>query len=149
MALVLLPLIAIAGLAAYVSRTGRDRAVQNHPAARWVLRAALIPLLLLLALSLLLGIGEIAGDVPGGVFHLAPILPIVILAWLAWQRPVAGGVTLLTLGALLATTFFSIMGGDLGFKVQAALITGVPFLASGLLCLLAAAVASRPAAQHR
>ncbi|HEX6290252.1 MAG TPA: hypothetical protein VFZ66_13750 [Herpetosiphonaceae bacterium] len=144
MLLMLFPLLAIVGLGFYMLREGRDDLVRAHPYARWIMVAALLPLVALIAFSLLFGIGELAADVPGGVFHLLPIIPIVILASQAWHRPVAGGVTLMVPGVVLGATFFGMMQGEIGFKVQGAIIMGVPFLLAGAGFLAAGAVA-RPA----
>jgi hypothetical protein len=150
MELVMLPLLAIVGLAAYVFQEGRDALVQHHSRAQWIMIAALLPLGALIGFSLLLGIGEMLGGVPGGPFHLLfPTLPIVILAWLAWRRPGAGGVTLMLLGTLLGIAFFGTINGDAAFKLQAALVIGAPFVTSGALFLSAAIVArSRAGALH-
>ena len=124
--------LAIAILGFILLRKGRDQRVQDHPWARWLMVAALIPLGLQVAIYLFFGFGEMASGDLSGAGHLLPVVTTVLLALLAWRRPVEGGVALVLMGILSRVTVSGI---------PALFIVVIPPVISGLLFLLAGWVA--------
>src|SRR5574341_1891175 len=73
--------------------------------------AALIPLGWATAILLLFAFGETAGGDWSGLGHLIQAIPIVLLMWLGWKRPLWGGIFLLFLGFLASHSFSSLLRG--------------------------------------
>jgi len=98
-----------------------------------------IPLVILL----LFAIGETAGGDWSGLGHLIQAIPIALLMWLGWKRPLWGGVFLLVL-SLIAAYFFAnpLRGMD---WLAPLLIIVAPLILSGILLLSAARLEIRTA----
>jgi hypothetical protein len=98
--------------------------------------AALIFPGLTFAILLLFTIGETAGGDWSGLGHLIQAIPIALLMWLGWKRPLWGGMLLLVL-AFIAFQFFSdaLRGPE---WLAPFLIIVAPLLLSGFLFLGAA-----------
>ena len=128
-----------------VWRRGRDRRVANVPAARWLRIAAVVPLALQAAVFVLFGIGEMAGGDLSGAGHLLQLAPTVLLAVLAWLRPLEGGLALLAMGILEAATIVGAIAGagEGAIPSPALLILAGPYLISGALFFLAGRLARR------
>jgi hypothetical protein len=94
--------------------------------------AGLILLGLQVGVFLLFGIGEMASGDLSGAGHLLPAVATVVLAVLAWRRPVEGGVALVLIGVLARVGVSDI---------TALLILAAPPIVSGLLFLLAGWIA--------
>jgi hypothetical protein len=105
---------------------------------------ALIPPGLAAAVLLLFTLGETAGGDWSGLGHLIFALPIGVLMWLGWKRPLWGGILLLLLGSLAALFFSDALRGP-GWLAPFLIIVG-PLSLSGLL-LLGAAGLERKAAR--
>jgi hypothetical protein len=97
------------------------------------------------AFLLFMGIGEMAGEDLSSVAHPIPALLVVILIFLVRKQPAVGGVVLVILGMLAATYSYEAMSRPPD-KLQAALLMGSPFVVSGLLLLVAVAVARKGSA---
>ena len=117
-------------------RKGRDQRVRNHLTARWLMVAGFILLGLQVGVFLLFGFGEMASGDFSGAGHLLPAVSTLLLALLAWRRPLEGGVALVLLGILSRV-------GVSG--TPALLILVAPPLVSGLLFLFAGWVARNDA----
>jgi hypothetical protein len=95
---------------------------------------------LIASVSLLFAIGEMAGGVPGGEGHLIPVFVAGGLMLLARWRETLAGVVTVVIGSAAALFFGTAMQGEWLFRAQAALLTGVPLVASGSLLLIAGAL---------
>jgi hypothetical protein len=127
-----------------VWRLGRDRRVEGVPSARWLRIAAVVPLALEGLVFLFFGIGEMASGDLSGAGHLLELLVPVLLAILAWLRPLEGGLALLAAGVLQAVGMLSAIAGVEGAVISPALmILGVPMIVSGALFFIAGLLAQR------
>src|SRR5512135_2250869 len=99
--------IAVVVMGILVWRLGRERRAGNSPAPRWLRIAALIPLGVPVAIYLLFGVGEMASGEPGGAMHLVTSIPLVLLAALAWLRPLEGGIAFFACGVLAAIGYIA------------------------------------------
>lgn len=97
---------------------------------------ALIPPALTTAVLLLFAYGETIGGDWSGLGHLLQVIPIVLLMWLGWKRPLWGGIFLLLLGFIAAHSFSNALRGP--EWPAPFLIIIAPLLLSGLLLLGAA-----------
>jgi hypothetical protein len=98
--------------------------------------AALIFPGLTIAILLLFAFGEaISGDW-SGLGHLLQALPIALLMWLGWKRPLWGGILLLVLSFI---AFYSVSDNLRGSEWLAPfLIITAPLIISGILLVSAA-----------
>lgn len=121
----------------------RDQVIVSNQQAKWLLRAALVLMGLYAILWLFFGIGEMTSGDWSGAIHLVPAIMVVALMFLAWRRPMEGGVVLVILG-VLAFLYYGVatMQGGRPFQVTS-LIGGVPYLVCGFLFLAAIALARR------
>lgn len=117
--------------------------MDRNRVALWLRRAAFLTLGLFAAFLAFMGVGEMVSGDLSGVQHLVPALLAIGLMLLAVKRPLAAGVILLGLGAAAFALFYNAMIRPED-KLGGATIMGGPFLFSGLLLLVAAALA-RPA----
>ncbi len=100
--------------------------------------AAEVPVALLVAFLLFMGIGEtISGDPSGIIAHLLPALVVGVLMWFAWKRPLYAGIILVILGLISLVSFGSAISRRQEEYVGI-LIMVTPLLLTGLLLLLAA-----------
>ena len=88
------------------------------------------------AILLLFMIGEIVGGEWSGLGHLIQVIPILLLMWLGWKRPLSGGILLLVLGFIAFHSFVSALRGP-GWLAPFMTIIA-PLLLSGFLLLGAA-----------
>ena len=89
-----------------------------------------------LAILLLFAIGETAGGDWSGLGHLIQAIPIALLMWLGWKRPLWGGILLLVLSLIAAYAFTNpVSGRD---WLAPLLIIVAPLIVSGILFLSAA-----------
>jgi hypothetical protein len=110
--------------------------MEKNTLSSWLGWFALLPAGLFTGLWLLLGMGEVKGGDLSGIIHLVPALLIIVLVIAAWKRPRIGGVAMLLAGAVIFIYLFaSIQSPD--SRLPGALLTGGPFLLSGVLFLLA------------
>ncbi|OGG11836.1 hypothetical protein A2Z00_01495 [Candidatus Gottesmanbacteria bacterium RBG_13_45_10] len=104
-------------------------------------RAKIIGLAILLIpiafLSLFL-IGETVGGDWSGLIHLVQMLPLLLLALLAWKKPLIGGILLVSIGVLLGIAYAL---SARGFPIQTILLVELilfsPPIVSGI-CFLSA-----------
>lgn len=122
--------------------------MNRYKLARWLHYGALAPLGLFVAFWSLMSIGEMAGGDLSGLSHLLPALLVLPLMFLAWKRPLLGGIVLVGLGLAAAAYFYNDLI-RLENKLGGAAITGGPFLLAGLLLLVAAALARPKFREHR
>jgi len=94
-----------------------------------------------LAILLLFAIGETVGGDWSGLGHLVLAVPIALLMWLGWKRPLWGGIFLLVLGLILASIFANPMRGK--DWLAPLLIIIAPLILSGILFLSAARLEKR------
>ena len=137
--------LAILVLVAAALERKPDQAVDRHRVAHRLKYLALVPLGLMTAFLLLMGIGEMVGGDLSGVAHLIPAVPVVILMFLVSKQSAVGGGVLVILGLLAAIYYYGEMIRPQD-KLQAALFMGSPFVVSGLLLLVAVAVARKASA---
>jgi len=142
MGLLIFIVVAVVALAVLVFRRGSDEDVARDKRALWVRRIALILMGLSAAFWAFMGVGEMASGDFSGVIHLVPAAMIVLLMFLARQRPLEGGIVLAILG-VAASAYFYNAGAELARNMGIIAITGAPFLVCGLLFLAAAALARR------
>ncbi|MCX6025121.1 MAG: hypothetical protein NTY23_02475 [Chloroflexi bacterium] len=96
--------------------------------------AALVPLGLQAAVLALFGLGEMLSGDLSGAGHLISLVAAVLPAFLAWKRPLEGGIALVVMGLAAAA----------GYRDLAATgITVAPQLVSGLLFFIAGVGARR------
>ena len=128
-----------------VWRRGRDRRVAGVPLARWLRIAALVPLVLQGLVFVFFGLGEMLGGDLSGAGHLVELAVLVLLAILAWLRPLEGGLALLAVGVLQAATMAAAFAAaPPGAVMSPALaILAVPAVLSGVLFFLAGLLAGR------
>jgi hypothetical protein len=98
-----------------------------------------IPLVILL----LFAIGETAGGDWSGLGHLLQAIPIALLMWLGWKRPLWGGILLLVLSLFAAYSFANPLRGMDWLAPLLIIIT--PLVLSGVLFLSAALLDKRTA----
>jgi len=91
-----------------------------------------IPLMILL----LFAVGETVGGDWSGLGHLIQAIPIALLMWLGWKRPLWGGVLLLVLSLITAYSFANPLRGT--DWLAPLLIVIAPLILSGILFLGAA-----------
>ena len=98
---------------------------------------------LVIAILLLFAIGETAGGDWSGLGHLIQVIPIGLLMWLGWKRPLWGGIFLLLMG-ILASLFFSdaLRGPE---WLAPFLIIIAPLFLAGILLLGAAGLEGKTA----
>ena len=139
----ILTVVAILALVIIAFRRGPDKVIVANKQAKWLLCAALVLMGIYAVFWLFFGIAEMTSGDLSGVIHLIPTIMLLGLMFLAWRRPMEGGVVLVILG-VLASLYYSVatMQGGRSFQV-ASLIGGVPYLVFGLLFLVAAALARR------
>lgn len=89
---------------------------------------------------LFFGVGESLGGEPGGWIHLVPAVLLLGCIPLGWKYPLWGGFVLLVLFFLMGFRIYLVIlhpgGGIPPFQS----ILGLPFLLSGLLFLIEAAI---------
>jgi len=91
-----------------------------------------IPLVILL----LFAIGETVGGDWSGLGHLIEAIPIALLMWLGWKRPLWGGILMLVLSLIAVYSFANpLRGMD---WLAPLLIIIAPLILSGILFLSAA-----------
>lgn len=96
-----------------------------------------IPLVILLLFT----IGETVGGDWSGLGHLIQAIPIALLMWLGWKRPLWGGTLLLVLSFLTAYSFANpFRGVD---WLAPLLIISAPLILSGILFLSATRLEKR------
>jgi len=88
------------------------------------------------AVLLLFAFGETIGGDWSGLGHLIQVIPIVLLMWLGWKRPLWGGIFLLLLGFIASHSFSDALRGPEWLAPFLILIA--PLLLSGFLLLVAA-----------
>jgi hypothetical protein len=96
-----------------------------------------IPLVILL----LFAIGETVGGDWSGLGHLIQAIPIALLMWLGWKRPLWGGILLLVLSLVAAYSFANPLSG--ADWLAPLLIIVAPLILSGILFLSAARMEQR------
>ena len=156
MVLVFANILAIVVLGFLVLRYHGDRRVGSVRPARWLRIAGLIPLGLQVAILLLFGVGEMVGGDLSGAAHLAGVAAIVLLGFLAWMRPLEGGIALFVAGAVYAASFViqvvrfmplprsSILSPAMLIQGAPQMLSGVLFLISGMLARRATAPQAEP-----
>jgi hypothetical protein len=143
-------IISIAVVGVVVLRYGRDRRVKS---IGWVQGLMIVGLILLglqgllLLLLALVGFAELRAGVQSGVQHLgpaaatvvqdlvAPAATVLLLAFLAWKRPIEGGVALLIVGLTTLPTLaesYYMMPMCIMMMAAPQLVSGGLFLAGGL-----------------
>jgi len=97
---------------------------------------ALIPSGLVAGILLLFLVGESIGGDWSGLSHLIQLIPVVLLMWLGWKRPLWGGVFLLVLSLIAAYSFANPLRGT--DWLAPLLLIVAPLMFSSLLFLGAA-----------
>jgi hypothetical protein len=98
---------------------------------------------LTIAILLLFALGETIGGDWSGLGHLLQAIPIGLLMWLGWKRPLWGGMFLLVLSLLAAYSLAEALRGP-GWPVRM-LIMIAPLSLSGIFLLGAAGLERRAA----
>src|SRR5512134_1233846 len=103
--------------------------------------AALVFPGLVIAILLLFALGETVGGDWSGLGHLVQAIPIGLLMWLGWKRPLWGGIFLLLLSFLAFYAFVDTFSR--ADWVAPVLIIVAPLFLSGVLLLGAAGLKNR------
>lgn len=130
---IIVSFIAIAVVGVVVLRYGGDRRVKPIGWVQGLMIVGLIPLGLQGLFLAFFGFAELAsGGLGGGLSHLVPLAATVLLAFLAWKRPIEGGVALLIVGLTTLAAWYD--WAVLSKMIMAApqLVSGGLFLAGGL-----------------
>lgn len=94
-----------------------------------------IPMLILVVFA----VSEVAGGDIWGLQHVVQLVPLALLAWLAWRQPLWGGLTLVVVALMLTGLYVIFMQGSpptmLPFRVATLFL---PPLLAGVLFVLAA-----------
>jgi hypothetical protein len=88
---------------------------------------------LVAGIILLFLVAETVGGDWSGLGHLVQLIPVVLLMWLGWKRPLWGGILLLALSAIAAYTFANPLNGR--DWLAPLLIIVAPLTLAGLLFL--------------
>ena len=135
-------LVVIVVLGILVLLRGRDRRVGSVPSARWLRIAGLVPLCAQVAFYLLFGLGEMTSGDVSGAGHLLQVVAIVLIALLAWMRPLEGGVALFTAAVLYTIGMLASVPGRGFDAISSALtIVALPQIISGVLFFIAGMLA--------
>jgi uncharacterized membrane protein YhhN len=94
--------------------------------------AAEIILALTVFFWLITSISGMMSGVPREVNNLIIMVAVAVLAYLAWKRPLLGGLTLCGMGVLLAIYFF-LLPTDLRTILPQLLLMCVPMVVAGLI----------------
>jgi len=111
--------------------------------AKGIKIAALIFPGITLVILLLFTIGETVGGDWSGLGHLIQAIPIALLMWLGWKRPLWGGILLLVLSFIAAYSFANPF--HVTDWLAPLLIIIAPLILSGILFLSAARLEKRAA----
>jgi hypothetical protein len=98
-----------------------------------------------IAILLLFAFGEIIGGDWSGLGHVFQAIPVGLLMWVGWRRPVWGGIFLFILGLFAFHAF--VEPGRGSDWLAPFLIVVAPLCVSGLLLLVAARL--QPGASRR
>jgi hypothetical protein len=98
--------------------------------------------IVLLALPILIlavfAIGEVAGGDISGLQHIIQLVPLLLLAWLAWRWPVWGGIVLTATSLIVVTLVILFLPGlATGPFTLFRAILFLPPLVAGVLFILA------------
>lgn len=140
-------ILPIVVLGIIVWRRGRDPHAGATPSTQWLRIAGLVPLALQTAFYLFFGFGEmLSGDLSGAA-HLLPAVVVVLFAFLAWRRPLEGGIALLAAALLFVIPLLpgAVAGSEEGMGSPALLLVAAPQLLAGALFLAAGFLSRRPA----
>ena len=110
-------------------RRGRDRRVDGLGFVRGLMIAGLVPLGLQAIILTLFGFGEMASGDLSGAGHLVSLAATVLLAFLAWKRPIEGGVALVIVGIASAPQYRDAIASIIMVAPQ--LVSGALFLVAG------------------
>jgi len=127
---ILLSIISIVVLVFVLLRFGGERRVKGIRWVRGLMIVALIPLGLQAIVLALFGFGEMASGDLSGAGHLVPLAATLSLAFLAWRRPIEGGVALLIVGLATVAEFYDATARTIMAAPQ--LLSGGLFLGAGL-----------------
>lgn len=109
--------------------------MENIKPSSWLRWLALIPAGFFTGLWLLFGLGEVTGGDMSGITHLTPAFLIIVLVVLAWKWPRNSGIAMLLAGGFIMI-YLLVSIQSPAARLPGALLTGGPFLLSGLLFLL-------------
>jgi hypothetical protein len=139
----ILSLVAILVLAIIVFRRRKERKTSVDGQATWLLRIGVVLLGIYAAYWLFFGFAEvISGDTSGLIHPLSAIL-LIVLMFLAWRQPKAGGVVFVILGVLTSIYYgVATMQGGRPFQ-PTSLLGGLPDVLFGILFLVAAGLNRR------
>ena len=123
--------LAVVVVALVAWRFGRDRRGKGISLVRWPKIVALIPLGLQVCIFTMANTGLIPPGYVGGARTLIPLAAAVLLAVLAWMRPVEGGVALLAVGV---ASLLEYHGDETAttFMAYPELVSGCLFLVAGM-----------------
>ncbi len=126
----LVNIIAIVVVGVVAVLRGRDQRVGRIGWVRGLLIVGLIPLGLQAVIFLLLGAAEIASGDLSGAGHLVSLAATVLLAVLAWKRPIEGGIALLIVGIAISAQFSDATANMIMAAPQ--IVSGGLFLVGGI-----------------
>ena len=100
---------------------------------------AMFPLVFMVSVLLVFGIGETLGGDLSGLMHLVGVAFVVAVAWLAWKRPFWGGILMLAGAGFQALRFWNAFRqADPSVVMAPLFIILLPLAFSGVLLLFAA-----------
>jgi hypothetical protein len=128
-------IIVIAIVGFLVWRGGRDQRVGTIKPAHWLRIVGLIPLGMQVLIFLLFGFGEMfSGDI-SGAGHLLQALVVAPLGFLAWMRPLEGGIALFIVGLVTYLSFpeSALLSSEILILAAPQVVSGVLFFIAGIL----------------
>lgn len=103
---------------------GPDLRDSGEQVVRWLKSGALAPLAIQGIIFIIYGITEIANGDAGGVIQFLALLPIALLAYNAWRRPLEAGLLMILAGIVSVIPLR---------QLSAFATLSLPLLASGIL----------------
>ena len=132
-----LELVAVIVLGFLLWKQGADRTIAQNRQAHILALVGLVIIGLNAALYLLFAVGEtVSGDI-SGLAHMLPFALAALLAFLAWKRPLDGGIALIILGILGTILSPPILRGDITGIAFTLIYSSGPLIVAGLFFLAA------------
>lgn len=120
-----------------------EKVYNRYMTKAWLKRIGLLLLVFPLVVLFLFLFGEVfSGDI-SGLGHLVQLIPVILIAFLAWKKPFIGGAILVAAGAILGILYFA----NVDFPWQTILIAEVllflPPIISGILLICSSFVSKK------
>ena len=113
--------------------------MKNNSLANWLQWISLGILAIYAAFWALYAAGDVMALDFSGAIYFVPVILILGMMYLCWMRPLVGGIVTLIIGLLLSVRFYMSMISP-GDSISIAVVVGGPFVLSGILLLISAAL---------